>query len=199
MLSGDETFGFTSGFASPSTTTTGSSDCNCTGSNLGAGQGVFAQKSGNTLQFKSLVAGTNVTLSSDGNEITINSTGGGGGSQTPWLSNIDADTFNLDDLGSVDFDNPLGTNPTLSALSSASESTLILGSNFQISSGYAEFVQISEPGTVPATRGRLYVRDDSGAPTLFFKEGTTETLEYNDYSDISFCHHVYRGTRHSND
>ena len=176
MLSGDETFGFTSGFASPSSTTTGSSDCNCTGSNLGAGQGVFAQKSGNTLQFKSLVAGTNVTLSSDGNEITINSTGGGGGSQTPWLSDIDADTFNLDDLGSVDFDNPSGTNPTLSAFDSNSESTLILGSNFQISSGYAEFVQISEPGTVPATRGRLYVRDDSGTPTLFFKEGTTETL-----------------------
>lgn len=50
-----------------------------TASNLGAGEGVFAQKTGVDLQFKSLVAGTNVTLTSDANTITINSTGGGGG------------------------------------------------------------------------------------------------------------------------
>lgn len=50
-----------------------------TASNLGTGQGVFAQKVGVDLQFKSLVAGTNVTLVSDANTITINSTGGGGG------------------------------------------------------------------------------------------------------------------------
>ena len=48
------------------------------GTSLGAGEVVYAGKSGTTLQFKSLVAGTNVSLSSDGNEITINATGGAG-------------------------------------------------------------------------------------------------------------------------
>jgi hypothetical protein len=47
-----------------------------TASNLGAGEGVFAAKVGVDLQFKSLVAGTNVSLGSDANTITINSTGG---------------------------------------------------------------------------------------------------------------------------
>jgi len=50
-----------------------------TASNLGGGEGVFGTKSGVDLQFKSLVAGTNISLSSDANEITINSTGGSGG------------------------------------------------------------------------------------------------------------------------
>lgn len=54
-----------------------------TARNLGAGFGVFAVKSGQQLQFKSLKAGSNVTLSATDNEITINaaggSSGGGGG------------------------------------------------------------------------------------------------------------------------
>ena len=50
-----------------------------TASNLGTGKGTFAQKNGVDLQFKSLVAGTNITLGSNDNEITINATGGGSG------------------------------------------------------------------------------------------------------------------------
>ena len=42
-----------------------------TASNLGTGQGIFAQKSGVDLQFKGLVGGTNVTLTADANNITI--------------------------------------------------------------------------------------------------------------------------------
>lgn len=48
-----------------------------TASNLGIGEGVFGAKVGADLQFKSLVAGTNVSLSSDSNEITIDVIGGG--------------------------------------------------------------------------------------------------------------------------
>jgi hypothetical protein len=53
-----------------------------TASNLGGGTGVFASKSGVDLRFKSLVAGANMSLSSDANTITLTSTGaaGGGGS-----------------------------------------------------------------------------------------------------------------------
>ncbi len=50
-----------------------------TTSNDGAGEGLAKSKVGVDLPFKSLVAGTNVTLSSDADTVTINSTGGGGG------------------------------------------------------------------------------------------------------------------------
>jgi trimeric autotransporter adhesin len=46
-----------------------------TASNLGAGTGLYAAKSGVDLQFKSLVAGSNISLSSDANTVTINATG----------------------------------------------------------------------------------------------------------------------------
>lgn len=55
-----------------------------TGSSLGTGQGtVFGGKVGTDLQFKSLRQGSNVTITEDANEITINSTGGGGGIPEP--------------------------------------------------------------------------------------------------------------------
>jgi len=41
------------------------------GQNLGLGEGLFAQKSDNTLQFRSIVAGSNISLSSGGNSITV--------------------------------------------------------------------------------------------------------------------------------
>jgi len=46
------------------------------GENLGTGEGLYSGKDESTLQFKSLVAGTNVSLTSTANQITINSTGG---------------------------------------------------------------------------------------------------------------------------
>ena len=63
-----------------------------TASNLGAGEGVFASKVGVDLRFKSLVAGTNITLSSDGDEITIDAAGGGGGSGTVTSVGLSAPT-----------------------------------------------------------------------------------------------------------
>ena len=52
------------------------------GSNLGSTvgrEGIFSAISSGDIQFKSLVAGSNVTLSSTASEITISATGGGGG------------------------------------------------------------------------------------------------------------------------
>ena len=51
-----------------------------TASNIGGGNGIFAQKVGVDLQFRSLVAGSNITITSGATELTISSTGGGGGS-----------------------------------------------------------------------------------------------------------------------
>lgn len=68
----------------------GSGEVN-TASNLGAGSGIFSSKSGVDLRLKSLVAGTNVTLSSDTNTITINASGGGTG-ETNTASNVGVGT-----------------------------------------------------------------------------------------------------------
>lgn len=57
-----------------------------TASNVGSGSGVFKQKSGVDLQFKSLIAGSNITLTPSDNEITISSSGGGGGSSVEILN-----------------------------------------------------------------------------------------------------------------
>jgi len=48
-----------------------------TASNLGSGVGIYASKSGVDLRFKSLSAGTNITITTGSTKITINSTGGG--------------------------------------------------------------------------------------------------------------------------
>ena len=60
-----------------------------TASNLGGGEGVFSLKNGIDLQFKSLVAGTNLTLSSNGNEIVINATDQGGGGVDEFIELLD--------------------------------------------------------------------------------------------------------------
>jgi hypothetical protein len=59
-----------------------------TASNLGSGKGIFYQKIGVDLQFKSLVAGDNIILSVDSGTITI-SGASGGISDHSFLSNLD--------------------------------------------------------------------------------------------------------------
>ena len=51
-----------------------------TASNVGGGNEVFKQKTGVDLEFRTLVAGTNVTITSGATTLTINASGGGGGS-----------------------------------------------------------------------------------------------------------------------
>ncbi len=62
-----------------------------TASNVGAGDGVFKQKTGVDLEFKTLIGGTNVSIVNNANDLTINATGGGGGAS---LRNVTTtDTF----------------------------------------------------------------------------------------------------------
>ena len=46
-----------------------------TASNVGTGDGVFKQKTGVDLEFKSLIAGTNLSIVNNANDLTINATG----------------------------------------------------------------------------------------------------------------------------
>ena len=48
-----------------------------TASNVGAGDGVFKQKTGVDLEFKSLIGGTNISITAGANDLTIDSTGSG--------------------------------------------------------------------------------------------------------------------------
>lgn len=68
-----------------------------TGSNTGDGEGIFGQRINYDLQFKSLVAGTDVTITSDASEITISADGG-----LKYLR-VDADSGNIvvDDTDTV--------------------------------------------------------------------------------------------------
>ncbi len=56
------------------------------GENLGTGEGIFKDAVNGVMQFKGLVAGSNITLtpSADGTSITIDSTGGGGSGSVAW-------------------------------------------------------------------------------------------------------------------
>jgi hypothetical protein len=49
-----------------------------TASNVGTGEGVFKQKTGVDLEFKTLIGGTNVTITNNANDLTIDASGGGG-------------------------------------------------------------------------------------------------------------------------
>jgi hypothetical protein len=61
-----------------------------TAANVGSGVGIWKDKVGETLNFRSLVGGSNVNISQSGNEITISATGGGSG-EANTASNVGGD------------------------------------------------------------------------------------------------------------
>lgn len=67
------------------------------GANVGTGAGVFDTNNAGILQFKSLSAGTNITITTGATEITINSSGGGGtgGSTAGGTNTYTGGTFDL--------------------------------------------------------------------------------------------------------
>jgi hypothetical protein len=68
-----------------------------TASNIGGGIGIFSAKVGNDLQFKSLVNGSNISITQSGTEITITSSGGGG-STSPTIVTVNSSIYNANQI-----------------------------------------------------------------------------------------------------
>lgn len=118
-----------------------------TASNLGTGTGIYASKSLADLRFKSLVAGTNITITNDSNNITINSTGA---ASSTWGS-ITGTLSSQTDLNTV-----LIAKPSLNTLSNTS--------------GY---LHINRSSTDPA----LFINQLNTGPIARFFKGSTSTSQ----------------------
>jgi hypothetical protein len=87
-----------------------------TASNVGAGDGVFKQKTGVDLEFKSLIGGTNVTITNNTNDLTIDATGGSGEVNTASNVGTGEDVFKQKVGVDLEFKTlTAGTNITLTA------------------------------------------------------------------------------------
>jgi hypothetical protein len=132
---------------------------NVTGQNLGvSGAGIFAQKSGNFLQFKRIVAGANVTITENSTSITIQASGSGGGSGDGGITSINGLTgltqtfsagssgtdFVISSVGSVhSFNLPIASAVNTGKLSSADWSTFNskVGTGVNLGAGQAVYKQ----------------------------------------------------------
>jgi len=130
-----------------------------TASNLGAGTGIFAQKSSVDLQFKSLVAGSGITLSASSNEITI--TG------TPTVNSFS----NIAVSGQT----------TVSADASADTLTLVAGTGVTITTNSTTDT-ITIASSAAASDVWYTINSDSGSTTAV---GNTDTLTIAGGTDIS--------------
>jgi hypothetical protein len=119
---------------------TGVGETNTT-SNLGSGQGLAAPKSGVNLPFKSLVSGTNVTMSSTADAVTINATVDTSTLlvKANNLSDVQSTTTSRTNLGLGNVDNTSDANKPISIATASSlatkQSTLVSGSNIKTING----------------------------------------------------------------
>ncbi len=127
------------------------------GTSLGGGEAVFVDRTADNLRFKSLKAGTNVTLSSTSTEITINATGGGGG------GTVDSVVAGVGI--SVDSTDP--ANPIVTNIGSGVSILTITGT---INDSNVTFTATEDP-TVLVINGALYQKT-GGAYTWSYSLGT---------------------------
>jgi hypothetical protein len=149
-----------------------SSGENNTASNIGIGSGIFKQKNGVDLQFKSLLSGSNkITISSTTNEVTLN---------------INENNLSVNNLNGIASTTKGGTG--LNAIGTANQilgvntvgnglqyKTLIAGSGVNISHG-ANTVTIS--ATVPTSTGEANTASNQGMGLGIFKAKSGVDLQF---------------------
>jgi len=166
-----------------------------TASNLGAGTGIFSDKIGVDLRFKSLVAGTGVGISSSSSEITISTTALTG------ASNLGS--------GSQIFSSISGQNLTFRSLTAGSSIQLTQNANDIVISTTAEQNDGTNLGTPGA--GKVEVYSSKSGSTLQFKRlvagsnvslsqtaneitiAATSDGEINDGSNLGSGEQIYAG------
>lgn len=112
-----------------------------TGANLGTGEGLYAGKTGTTLNFKSLVAGSNITLTPSGNSVTIAAAGGSSG-EANTASNVGAGAQVFKAKSGVDLQ----------------MRTLVAGTNVTLAQG-ADTITVSASGGGGTNLGLTNVKD----------------------------------------
>lgn len=152
----NETELYQSGSWSPIQTAITSGEPN-TASNLGAGQGVFESKAGFDLRFKSLVAGTNVTIGSNATTITINAPGVG---EINTASNVGAGTGTI-------FESKAATDLQLRSLTSLSGNLTIVNNGNEIDFDLVGLVAGETNDGVNVGGGSLIYKDKVGLDLRF--------------------------------
>ena len=142
-----------SGYFTINASTGGSGEVN-TASSVGGGNSIFKQKTGDDLEFRSLSAGTNITITT-GDTITINSTGGGGGGTV--ISGLNTYTGGSFSLTSVNISGGTFNNVTItgntSLTSASATSIVILNSGSSASDAVDYSSNIIKSGTTNSTIG----------------------------------------------
>lgn len=159
-----------------------------TSSNLGSGQGLAAPKSGTDLPFKSLVAGTNVTLVPTANDITINA-----GVDTSTLlvkannlSDVQSAATSRANLGLGNVDNTSDINKPVSTLQAASiatkQNTLISGTNIKTING----ATILGSGDLVVTgTGGNFLQAGAGAVTRTMQDARRDIYSVKDFGAVA--------------
>ena len=134
--------------------------------NLGSGAGTFAQKVNSELQFRSLVEGSNITITEGTNTIEITSTGGGGagnpGGNNTTIQYNDNSSFNGSDLFIFNESTNIITAPdtTISGTLTVSRNILPLtSSQYNLGSPTQRFANVYT--------GDLHLRNERGNWTIY--------------------------------
>ena len=164
---------------------TGVGETNTT-SNLGSGQGLAAPKSGANLPFKSLVAGTNVTMSSTANDVTINATVDTSTLlvKSNNLSDVQSVTSSRVNLGLGNVDNTSDANKPISVATASAlatkQPTLVSASNIKTINGSS----ILGSGDLVVSGASNFVQAGTGAVTRTMQNKGREIFSVKDFGAV---------------